>query len=117
MARKITVLLLETDKVVRETLHRALLAENYQVTSAANSQQAWAKLRSERIDLALLGADFGSRAPDGFLGRLRAAYPRLSAIVMNRDGELEGCSWDSVEKPLNLPLQFGRIEKLAVGHE
>ena len=116
MARKITILLVEADAAVRDALQSALTSENYQVTTADNPDQAWTKLETQRIDLALLDADFGGSDRSSFLRRLRQSYPTLCTILMSGAGELNlfGEGWDWMEKPLNLPLLFGKIDELAV---
>ena len=115
MARQITVLIVEPDNSVRTSLKKALAMEQYRVVTAFSSQEALAQLEAQRIDLVLVDAFVAGCGADSLVRKIQAAHPSLPAIVMSASVLYEDRRNVSacMEKPLNFPALFGKIEELA----
>lgn len=115
MARQITVLIVEPDKVVRTSLKNALAMETYHVVTAYNAAEALAQLEAHPIDLVLIDAFVAGSGADSLVRRIHSAHPRLPAIVMSASVLYEDRRSVSacMEKPLNFPALFGKIQELA----
>ncbi|MDE3066810.1 MAG: response regulator [Verrucomicrobiota bacterium] len=112
-----TILVVDDDRSVRESLSRALQAEGYRIILAENGQTAIGKLEVERIDLLLL--DLGLPVKDGWamLDRLAETEPLLPVVVITGHWEqamrAASCRVDVLmEKPLNVPALFQIIREL-----
>ncbi|RME37832.1 MAG: sigma-54-dependent Fis family transcriptional regulator [Deltaproteobacteria bacterium] len=104
-----TILVVDDEASIRESLQGILQDEGYNPVFAENGEQALALLGSELPDLVLL--DIWMPGMDGLevLERIKALYPDLTVIMMSGHGTIETAvratkmgAFDFIEKPLSL---------------
>jgi two-component system cell cycle sensor histidine kinase/response regulator CckA len=74
------VLIIEADEVLRKMIAGILATDGYQVTSAANPEEAAALLARTGLQPELLLAPGGTKAGTALVRRMRATLPRLRVI-------------------------------------
>jgi DNA-binding response OmpR family regulator len=111
------ILVVDDESSIREALSKVLRAEDYEVVSAENGQEAIEKFGAEKIDLLLL--DLGLPVKDGWgtLIWLAQVNPLLPVIIItgrHAQRELaEKMGADGLmEKPLNVPCLLQTIREL-----
>ena len=111
------ILVVDDESSIREALSKVLHAEDYEVVSAENGQEAVEKFGAETIDLLLL--DLGLPVKDGWetLAWLAGVNPLLPVIIITgRHAQRElaqAAGADAlVEKPLNVPSLLETIREL-----
>jgi two-component system response regulator ResD len=111
------ILVVDDESSIREALNKVLHAENYEVVSAQNGQDAIEKFGQEKIDLLLL--DLGLPVKDGWemLEWLAGVNPLLPVIIItgrHAQRELaEKAGADALmDKPLNVPSLLQTIREL-----
>ncbi len=119
MASKLQVLVTEDDNQLRETLAQHLSEEGYDVTIAANGNEAIPALHGREFHLVIL--DLKMPYIDGFqvLQFIKATFPRTKVIVVTAYADLTNITKcrelgadEVIGKPYNLALLFEVIEKL-----
>ena len=117
MARKKHVLLVDDDVTVRQSLHQALMLENFNVRQAANGQEALREFHEHRIDVVLLDINLGEESGWETFHQLRQIQPHLPVIMMTGNPAhavppprhtVEAL----MEKPLDLIILFKRLNEL-----
>ncbi len=115
MSKKILVV--DDENSIREALSKVLLAENYEVVSAENGQEAVEKFKLEKIDLVLL--DLGLPVRDGkdamiWLSQVNPLLPVVIITGRSNQRELaEKLGADALmEKPLDVPRLLQTIREL-----
>jgi two-component system OmpR family response regulator len=115
MSRKILVV--DDESSIREALSKVLHAENYEVVSAENGQEAMDKFKSGKIDLVLL--DLGLPLKDGqdtmiWLAQVNPLLPVVIITGRSNQGQLaEKLGADALmEKPLDVPRLLQTIREL-----
>jgi CheY-like chemotaxis protein len=111
------ILVVDDESSIREALSKVLHAEDYEVVSAENGQEAIEKFGQEKIDLLLL--DLGLPVKDGWetLEWLAGVNPLLPIIIItgrHAQRELaERAGADALmEKPLDVPRLLQTIREL-----
>lgn len=111
------ILVVDDESSIREALSKVLHAEDYEVVSAENGQEAIEKFGAEKIDLLLL--DLGLPVKDGWdtLKWLAEVNPLLPVIIITgrwQQRELaEKAGADALmDKPLNVPRLLQTIREL-----
>ena len=111
------ILVVDDESSIREALSKVLHAEDYEVVSAENGQEAIEKFGEEKIDLLLL--DLGLPVKDGWatLEWLAWVNPLLPIIIItgrsNQRELAEQAGADALmEKPLNVPRLLQTIREL-----
>jgi DNA-binding NtrC family response regulator len=103
-----TVLIVDDEVAIRDTLAQILSYEKYRVRTAADGPAALAEVAAGAIDVVLL--DIKMPGMDGFevLARLQAETARLPVIVVSGHGNIETAveavkkgAYDFLEKPLD----------------
>ncbi len=103
-----TVLVVDDEIAIRETLAQILGYEDYRVLTAASGPEALDLLEEQSADLVLL--DVKMPGMDGFevLSRLQERLPDLPAIVISGHGDIQTAvqavkqgAYDFLEKPLD----------------
>jgi len=103
-----TVLIVDDEAAIRETLSQILAYEKYRVLTAANGPEALETLAAEPVDVVLL--DIKMPDMDGFevLSRMNKAGFGIPVIVVSGHGTVEtaveavrGGAYDFLEKPLD----------------
>ena len=114
-----TILVVDDEPAVRDALERALKAQHYLVTTAANGQQALDAMAEQRPDLVLL--DVLMPVMDGFetCRRLRELGDRIPVLMLtardsigDRVEGLDAGADDYVVKPFALEELLARIRAL-----
>ena len=115
MSKKILVV--DDESSIREALRKVLHAEDYEVVSAENGQEAIDKFKSEQIDLLLL--DLGLPVKDGqdtmrWLAEVNPLLPVIIITGRSKQRELaEKMGADALmEKPLDVPRLLQTICEL-----
>ena len=115
MSKKILVVDDETS--IREALGKVLQAEDYEVVTAENGQEAIEKIKSEKIDLLLL--DLGLPVKDGWNTAIWLAQvkPLLPFIIItgrwNQREQAEKMGADALmDKPLDVPHLLQTVHEL-----
>jgi DNA-binding response OmpR family regulator len=115
MSKKILVV--DDESSIREALSKVLHAEDYEVVSAENGQEAIDKFKSEQIDLLLL--DLGLPVKDGqdtmrWLAEVNPLLPVIIITGRSKQRELaEKMGADALmEKPLDVPRLLQTICEL-----
>ncbi len=115
MSKKILVV--DDESSIREALSKVLQAEDYEVVTAVNGQEAIGKIKSEKIDLMLL--DLGLPVKDGrdTMIWLTQVNPFLPVIMItgkwNQRELAEKMGVDALmDKPLDVPRLLLTIREL-----
>jgi len=111
------ILVVDDGSSIREALSKVLHAEDYEVVSAANGQEAIVKFGADKIDLLLL--DFDLPVKDGWhtLKWLAQVNPLLPIVIItgrsNQRELAEQAGADALmEKPLDVPHLLQTIREL-----
>ena len=111
------ILVVDDECSIREALSKVLHAEDYEVVSAENGQEAIEKFGQEKIDLLLL--DLGMPVKDGWgtviwLTQVNPLLPIIIITGRQAQRELaEKMGADALmEKPLNVPRLLQTIREL-----
>ena len=116
-AMKKTILVVDDDPQIRESLRKVLRAEGYEVVLAENGQEAIEKIKLEKIDLLLL--DLGLPVKDGWdtVIWLAQVNPLLPVIIItgrwNQRELAEKMGANALmDKPLDVPRLLQTIREL-----
>ena len=112
-----TILVVDDDRQIRESLRKVLRAEGYQVALAANGQEGIGKFNAERFDLLLLDLNLPDNSGWDIFGTLTSLNPFLPIIVITgKDEQRELAAGAGVgaliEKPLNVPRLLETVAEL-----
>ena len=109
--------MVDDESSIREALSKVLHAENYEVVSAENGQEAVEKFKLEKIDLVLL--DLGLPVKDGQTAMIWLAQvnPLLPVVIItgrsNQRELAEKLGADALmEKPLDVPRLLQTMREL-----
>jgi two-component system response regulator MprA len=107
-----TVLVVDDDQDIRESLVEILTDEGYEVTSACNGAEALDAIARRAPDVMLL--DLMMPVVNGWevleTLRLRGTHPKLPVVILSAL-EAQGCS-DYIQKPIRLPKLLALIDTL-----
>lgn len=114
---KKTILLVDDDSQIRESLGSLLRSEGYEVRLAADGQQGIEIFNTKQIDLLLLDLNLPGNSGWEIFGAITSANPFLPIIVITgREDQHDLATLAGVgalmEKPLNLPLLLESIREL-----
>lgn len=111
------VLVVDDDPSVRESLHKLLTSEQYDVTVAGNGNEVIGKVDPANVDLVLL--DLKMQGKNGWVifRHLRALKPQLPVVLItgmpNRFKLAASAGVNAlVEKPLDVPLLLETVRRL-----
>src|SRR5881396_2983116 len=88
-SRSGTVLIIDDEAAIRESLETLLELEGYDVETAANGEQGIARLGDRSFDLVLLDLALPDRNGIDLLAEIRAHAPQLSVIMITAYGTVE----------------------------
>ena len=110
-----SILIIDDEKAIQESLKGALTDEGYRVNTASSGPEAIEILRSDKPDIILL--DIWMSEMDGLetLKLIKNDFPGQSVIMMSGHGTIETAvkstklgAFDFIEKPLSLEKLFSR---------
>jgi DNA-binding response OmpR family regulator len=106
---KKTILIVDDDVAIRESLRKILQAEGYEVVLAADSQEALDRFDPERVDLLLLDLNLPTKSGWDVFERFTFINPLLPIVIITgRDNQCELAVAAGVgalmEKPLDVPF-------------
>src|ERR1041385_4472300 len=116
MARPRSLLVVEDDKAVAESLTRVLTSEDYSVLNASSCDEALLEFSRNDIDIVLLDLTLGAEDGWNVLHALRSLQPDLPIIVTSaRASELDPHSSRTatgvLEKPFDVPKLLDLLEE------
>jgi DNA-binding response OmpR family regulator len=116
-AKKKTILVVDDDEQIRESLHKVLRAEGYEVVLAADGREGIEKFNTERIDLLLLDLNLPGNSGWDIFGTLTSFNPFLPIVIItgrnNQHDLAVGAGVGALmEKPLDVPVLLQIIAEL-----
>ncbi len=110
------VLLVESDTMLRDSLARALRAEDFEVIPAPDPLEALRRLETQHIDLVLLDADAPDRDGWMYAQRIAASQMFLPLVVITaKSGQRLRAAMAGVdalfEKPLSFPALMEALQQ------
>lgn len=103
------ILVVDDERSIRRTLREILEYEDYVVEEAEDGEQALAKLRAKKYDLALMDIKMPKRDGMEVLGILSEEMPELPVVMISGHGTIETAieatrrgAYDFIEKPPDL---------------
>ena len=117
MSMKKTVLIVDDDDAIRESLRKLLQAEGYKVRLAANGQEGLDQFDPAHVDLLLLDLNLPAKSGWDLFERFSFINPLLPIIIITgRDNQYKLAAGAGVgalmEKPLDVPLLLQTIAAL-----
>ena len=116
MSQGATVLIVDDDRDVLDTMREILESEGHRILCAANGRDALALTWRERPDLVLLDLEMPVMDGRTYLDEVRRT-PELAAVVvvvLSGAEDADDLGAESVKKPLRLDTLLGLIDR--VGH-
>lgn len=111
---KTTLLIVDDDSSVRKSIRKVLRADNYEVLTAADAEEALARFDPKYVQLLLLDVSLPHRNGWDTLQRMTARNPELPIIVITGTGipsplpaTVRVCAL--LEKPLDAPALLRTI--------
>ena len=118
---KRTILIVDDDTSVRDSLKKLLEAGGYHVLTARDSAEALEWFESERIHLVVMDVNLGE--DDGWetFERMAAANGSVPTVIVTaefgqRDRAIAAGVEALIEKPMDVPLFLEIVEKLLAAH-
>jgi DNA-binding response OmpR family regulator len=114
---KATVLIVDDDAPVRESLRKVLQSEGYDVVLAADGQEGLEQFDPARIDLLLLDLNLPKKSGWDLFERFTSINPLLAVIIITgRHNQRKLATAAGVgalmEKPLDVPLLLQTVATL-----
>jgi CheY-like chemotaxis protein len=123
-ARSLTVLVVEDDREIRESVVDVLEAEGYRVVSAPNGKEGLARLREmEKPCLILLDLMMPVMSGGEFLGLVRKdeALAAIPVVIVsawpNETAQLAGATQGYVKKPIALETLLATVSRFCSRNE
>lgn len=115
MSQRATVLVVDDDADVTDTMREILEDEGHRVFVADNGRRALEVTRSERPDLVLLDLEMPEMDGRRFLAEVRSE-PELAGVqvvVLSGSSDASDLGAEAVTKPLRLDTLLGLIERIS----
>jgi CheY-like chemotaxis protein len=111
------VLVVDDDASVRESIRKVLKAAGYEVTTAADGEEAAVKFVPDRTDLVLLDLNLRSRSGWDVFERLTTQHPTIPVIIITGmpnqyQTALAAGVGALVEKPIEVPALLKTMDEL-----
>lgn len=116
MSQPATVLVVDDDEDVTDTMREILEDEGHRVLVAGDGRRALEVVHAERPDLVLLDLEMPEMDGRSFLAELRKApeLERVQVVVVSGCADARDLGAEAVTKPLRLDTLLGLINR--VGH-
>lgn len=118
ITEKRTVLVVDDEPVIRENLERLLRGAGYELTVAANGQEALARAQAQEFEVVLLDIKMPGMSGIEVLDQLHARYPDTAVIMVTAMGDVQTAvqamrsgAYDYILKPPDLDDILVRVEK------
>ena len=106
---RMTILIVDDEKNIREGLSKALALAGYDTLMAATGTEAVRVLEGEAVDLVISDLRMPGLSGEQLLRRVVAAYPAIPVIILTGHGTIESAvtamhagAYDFLTKPVNL---------------
>src|SRR6056297_1569511 len=106
---KLTILIVDDEKNIREGLGRSLEMDDYRVLLAEEGKQGWNLVNEEQVDLVIADLKMPGLSGGELLKRITSSYPTIPVIILTGHGTVETAveamrngAFDFVTKPVNL---------------
>ena len=116
--RETTLLIIDDEKPIRESLHRTLRQEEYQVRLAENGAQGLRFLQAERIDLAVVDMVLPDWNGVDLLKKIKSEWPEVEVVLVTAYGTIETAveamkygAYDFLTKPFKQAQILNAIKK------
>ncbi len=76
------ILLVEDDEVFSRVMNRALLHRHYEVSQAANEQQALALIQARQFNYAILDLNLGGHTSLNLIAPLKRSNPKIRLLIL-----------------------------------
>jgi len=111
------VLIVDDDASVRESIKKVLKGAGYDVTTAADAEEATVKFVPEETDLVLLDLNLRSRSGWDVFERLTTQHPMLPVIIITGlpnqyQTALAAGVGALIEKPIEVPSLLKTVDEL-----
>jgi DNA-binding response OmpR family regulator len=116
-AAKKKILVVDDDPHIRDSLHKVMDAEGYEVVLASNGQEGIKYIYADRIDLLLLDVSLPDISGWDVFGTITSINPFLPIIIITgRDDQHDLATLGGVgaliEKPLDVPQLLETVKEL-----
>jgi signal transduction histidine kinase len=109
MEEKISVLVVDDEKIIRDGCSRVLSEKGFHVLSAENGQQAMETLSSDGVDIILLDLKMPIMSGEEVLDKVTVQYPDIPIIIITGHGTIDTAvecmkkgAYDFVTKPFQI---------------
>jgi two-component system response regulator HydG len=116
--RETTLLIIDDEKPIRESLNRTLRQEEYQVRLAENGAQGLQFLEAEAIDLAVIDMVLPDWNGVDLLKKIRSEWPEVEVVLVTAYGTIEAAveamkygAYDFLTKPFKQAQILNTITK------
>jgi len=118
MTKSCSLLVVDDDRAVREAITRVLEAEEYDVSSAACSKDAFRHFNEKKIDVVILDLSLGQEQGWEIFQTLKRCHPNLPIIVTSASShQLAHSSANEasgvLEKPFDVPLLLNILKRVS----
>src|SRR5574337_564830 len=114
MAETISILVVDDELVIRESIRKILGAEGFQVRTAADAESGLDILRGGKPDIAIIDIKLPTLSGMDLLGLIRREFPQVPAIMMTGYSTLENAVASLQEGGFDfLPKPFAYEELLS----
>ena len=118
ISRKINILVVDDDEMIRDTIENTLYHFGYGVVTAANVANALEKMSSINFELALIDIQMPGENGIILLKKIVKQYPDMATIMISGSGEIETAlktikmgAYDYIAKPFPLSVLESCIEQ------
>ena len=119
---KLTVLVADDEKNIREGLREALALDGYDVALAADGHEAWETVNKGDIDLVITDLKMPHMSGEDLLRNISSQFPTVPVIILTGHGTIESAvqamhdgAYDFLTKPVNLD-RLSLMVKRALGN-
>jgi two-component system, NtrC family, response regulator AtoC len=104
-----TVLVVDDEALIRQSVHSLLSGEGFDVTAAGSGAEAWTRFQEARPDVVLLDLVLGDADGLDILRRMKQEAPDTKVILISAHGSIESAvtamklgGYDFIKKPFEL---------------